>query len=78
MIQISIDVCVIELDGRQHQGPGTVVEKLRPLVEERAVILVALHDEVLALAYGKIGCEIDRGTPDKEARRPTRILQDPR
>src|SRR5687767_2043529 len=49
-IQVGINIGVIELDVVDDGDVGQVFEKLRTLVEECAVVLVAFDDEVTAAA----------------------------
>ena len=53
--QVGVDIRVIELDIADDGDVGQVFEELRGLVEERAVVLVALDDE-LAAAADSISC----------------------
>ena len=49
-IEIRVDVGVIELDVIDDGDIGQILEELRRLVEERAVVFIAFDDEVAALA----------------------------
>src|SRR6185437_9596688 len=44
-IQISVNIGVIELHVRQDQRIREVMQKFRPLVEKRCVVLIAFHDK---------------------------------
>ena len=72
------DVDVIELDRREDRGVRAVVEELRALVEERGVVLVALDDEVLALAELLALAERDRHAADEQRRIAAGLLEDVR
>src|SRR5262249_57139560 len=61
------DVDVVELDRRQDRRARPVVEELRALVEEGAVVLVALDDEVRALAEAVALAQVLRHAADEEA-----------
>ena len=65
-IQICIYVSMIELDRGENHGVGKVMQKLWPLVEEGAVILIALDDEMLRLAQREAGAKILRDAPDQK------------
>ena len=50
MIEIAVNIGVVEFDAGQDDMARPVVEKLRPLIKKRRVILVALEHHVLARA----------------------------
>jgi hypothetical protein len=58
VIEVAVDVGVVELDGRDDERARTVVQKLRGLVEEGRVVLVAFDDEVLSLPFAEAAVEI--------------------
>ena len=58
MLEVAIDVGVVELDRGQDRALRPVVEKLRPLVEKRGVVLVALDHEIAARAEPVVGAEV--------------------
>ena len=49
--QVRVDVAVVELDRRKYRRIWKIVQKLRPLVEERRVVFVALNDELATRAH---------------------------
>ena len=49
LVERRVDICVIELDVVHHGDFWQVLEKLRGLVEIRAVVLVSLDNEVTTL-----------------------------
>src|SRR5436190_399478 len=49
-LQVGVDVGVVELEVADDGHVRVVVDELGPLVEERGVVLVALHHEVAPLA----------------------------
>ena len=58
MVEVAIDVGMVELDRGQDRAVRPVVEKLRPLVEKRGVVLVALDHEVATRAEPVVGAEV--------------------
>ena len=68
VLQVPIDVRVVELQAREDDPFRLVVEKLRPLVEEGAVVFVALHDHPGALPGAESAAEVRRDAADKKAR----------
>ena len=76
----AIDVRVIELDVVDDGDVGQVLQELRGLVEEGAVVLVALDDEVAALpdpVAGAVLAEIARDAADEHARIDAAVRQQP-
>ena len=51
-VEVRVDVGVVELDVVDHRDVGQVLQELRRLVEERAVVFVAFDDEVAPAARG--------------------------
>ncbi len=50
MLDVPVDVGVVEFDTGHDHGRRAVMEKLRPLVEVSAVVLVTLHSKELPAA----------------------------
>ena len=70
-IEIGVNVCVIELDVIDDGDVREILQELRGLVEEGAVVLVAFDHEVAALAEPVARpflAEISRDAADKNAR----------
>ena len=71
---------MIELDVVDDGDVGQVLEELRGLVEERAVVLVALDDEVAALPdpiARAVLAEVPRDAADEHARIDAAVRQQP-
>ena len=64
--EIGVDVGVVELNVREDQRVGKVVQKLRPLVEEGRVVFVAFEDEGARGTKLKAGAEVLRDAADQE------------
>ena len=77
MVEVAIDVGVVELDRRQENRGGTVVQELRLLVEVRRIVLVTLDHEPAPRPDGEAPAEIARHAADEEARVATRSREDP-
>ena len=75
---VGIDVGVVELDVVDHDRLGHVLEELRRLVEEGAVVLVALDDEVAAAAEPVARPEVGGDAADQQRRVEPRMRQYPR
>ncbi len=61
---------MVELDAGQDRGARAVVEELRPLVEVRRVVLVALDHEVRPVAEPEVRVVVPGDAPDQERRIP--------
>ena len=75
--QVRVDVRVVELHMGQDRRVGKVVQELRPLVEERRVVLVAFEDEGLAYSlhhrpHHEAGAKVLRHAANQERRRKLR------
>src|SRR5262249_9669757 len=77
MLEIAVNVRVVELDARENRLLGFVVEKLRPLVEKRRVVLVAFEHDPVAAPLLKSAGEIPRHAADEKARLPSRLREHP-
>ena len=66
--EVGVDVGVVELDVADDRHVRQVVDELRPLVEEGAVVLVALDHEVRAAAQPVAAPEVHRHAADQERR----------
>jgi hypothetical protein len=64
--QIVVDVGVIELHARHQRGPRAIVQELRPLVEVRGVVFVALDHHVLAFAEAIVAPVVHGHAADQE------------
>ena len=67
VVEVPVDVGVVELDARDERGARSVVEELRPLVEEGGVVLVALDGEGVARAGARRALEVGHAPADQEA-----------
>ncbi len=77
-VDVRKNVGVIVFDVVDDQGARPVVHELRPLVEERRVVLVRLDDKVLRRPEPRRDTEVARHTADEKARLESRVLEDPR
>src|SRR5882762_3380408 len=77
LFKILEDIGMVELHRSQNHRLRKVVQKLRPFVEKRGVVLVALNDEVFPLAEGKAASEILGDAADQERRIFARGLEYP-
>ena len=66
--EVGVDVSVVELNVREDERSGKVVEELGALVKERSVVLVALEDEVARGAELEARSEVLRDAADEERR----------
>jgi hypothetical protein len=79
-VEIRVDVRVIELDVVDHGDVGQVLQKLRGLVEEGAVVLVPLDDEISPLAEPiarPLVAEVSDDAADQHARIGPAVRQQP-
>ena len=67
MRQVAVDVGVVELQRCDDRALGPVMEELRPLVEERGVVLVAFDRKMAARAETVIGAQIEAEAADQHA-----------
>src|SRR5262249_38815657 len=65
-VEVFIDVRVIEFDRGKDHRIRKVVQKLRPFVPERGIVLVAFDDEVFAIADTKAALEILRDATNQK------------
>ena len=65
--EVGKDVGVVELEVVQDRGPGTVMDELRALVEERGVVLVGFDHEVGRRREPRRDAEVLRHAADQEA-----------
>ena len=72
--EIGIDVGVVELNVRENERCGKVMEEFRAFVEEGCIVLVALEDEVAGGAELKACAEVLRDAADEERRLKQWIL----
>src|ERR1700761_2927315 len=56
--KVGIDIRMIELHMRQNQGIRKVMKKLRPFIEERGIVLIALQQKRLRRTDLETGSEI--------------------
>ena len=75
--EVREDVGVVELEVVQDRGPGRVVHELRPLVEERGVVLVRFDDEERSRRGPRRDAEVVRHAADQETRTLPVALEDP-
>src|SRR5512136_138899 len=75
--QVREYVGVVELEVVEHGRARQVVDELRPLVEERGVVLVRFDDEGLAATDLRGAAEVLRNAADEEARIDSRVGKDP-
>ena len=71
---------MIELHVVDHGDVGEVLQELRRLVEEGAVVLIALDDEVASLAHPvarSAFAEVQGDTPDEHAWIGARLREQP-
>src|SRR5690606_25906027 len=78
VLEVLVDVGVVELDRGEDAGAWTIVQELRPLVEEGRVVLVALDDEVGAGPAARGPVEVLRDAADEEARPEPAMIEQPR
>src|SRR6202521_2773773 len=76
-VEIFVDIRVIEFNRSKNQRIRKVVQKLRTLIEECGVILVAFQNKMLAFAQPKTAAEILRDATDQERRLKDSGLEDP-
>ena len=76
-VEVFVDVRVVELDVPDDCRLRKVVHKLRPLVEVRGVVLVALDDEVVAVRHAEARAEVLHDAADEERRIQAAALHDP-
>src|SRR5205085_1900349 len=79
-IEVGVDVRVIELDVVDDGNVGQVLEELRRLVEEGAVVLVALDHEIAAMAHAIAGsalAQVAGDAADEHARVEPAVRQQP-
>ena len=75
--EIGIDVGVIELDVVDHADVREVLEELRGLVEERAVVLVPLDHELAATSNPVAALEVLGNAADEDTGICTAVCQEP-
>src|SRR5438552_3790742 len=68
VVQVTVDVGMIELDGRQDRGAWTVVQEFWAFVEIGAVVLIAFDHKVRPLPQTKRPINIAHYGPHKKAR----------
>ncbi len=77
--QVRINIGVVEFQRGQNQFVGVVVQKLRPVIEERGLILVAFDDEFFAAAQAVAAfAEIRRHAANQKIRAPSGDVKNPR
>ena len=79
-VEVGVDVGVVELDVVDDGDVGQVLQELRRLVEERAVVFVAFDDEVAARADAvarALRSEIERDAADQHRRIEAAMRQQP-
>ena len=76
-IEVRIDVGVVELDVVDDGDVGQVLQELRGLVEERAVVLVPLDHELAAAADPVAALEVLGDAADEHARIGAAVRQQP-
>ena len=77
--QVRINIGVVEFQRGQNQFVGVVVQKLRPAIEERSLILVAFDDEFFAAAQAVAAfAEIRRHAANQKIRAPPGDMKNPR
>src|SRR5579872_1577309 len=59
-VEIFINIGVIKLNRRQDDRVGEIVQKLRTLIEESRVVLIAFEDEVFALSQLEAAAKVFR------------------
>ncbi len=74
---VGIDIRVVVLEVVEDRGTGPVVHELRPLVEERGVVLVSLDHEERLAAEPRAGIEVGGYAADQKSRCQPRVLQNP-
>jgi hypothetical protein len=80
LVDAAVDVGVVELDVVDDGDVGEVLQELRGLVEERAVVFVAFDDEVAAGTHpvaGALGAEVERDAADEDRRVELAVRQQP-
>ena len=65
-VEIGVDVSVIEFDIIDDKCIRFIVLKLRSLIEERGVVLIALDDEVRSVSELEVLIEIERNAADDQ------------
>ena len=76
-LQVGIDVRVIELDVVDDGDVGQVLQELRGLVEEGAVVLVSLDHELAAAADAVAALEVLGDAADEHAGVRAAVRQEP-
>src|SRR5205823_5120619 len=76
-VQVFIDVGMVEFHVRQQERCRHVMQKLRSLVEECGVVLIAFNDEVLALIDREAAGKVLGNAPDQKRWIQTSDLKDP-
>src|SRR3989338_671914 len=77
MLQIAVNVGMVEFQARQDYLLGLVVQKLRPFIEEGAVILISFQDRPIPRSLVESAIQVEWNTADKKTWIPARPLQDP-
>ena len=68
---------MVEFDGGQNYRIWKVVQEFWPLVEERGVVLVALQNEVPALAKSEAAAKVLGDPPDQKRGLPSAGVENP-
>ena len=79
-VEVRVDVGVVELDVVDDGDVGQVLQELRGLVEERAVVLVAFDDELASAAEAiarSVLAEVPRDAADEDAGVDAAVRQHP-
>ena len=76
-VQVRIDIGVVELDVADHGNVRQVLQELRGLVEERAVVVVPLDDELSPAANSVAAVEVFGDTADEHAGIGAAVSQEP-
>src|SRR6266540_3954414 len=74
VVQITVDVGMIELEGGQDRSAWTVVQEFWAFVEIGAVVLIAFDDKVRPLPQTKRAVDIAHHGPHKKARLIASVL----
>src|SRR5690242_13193615 len=75
--QIVEDVRMIELEIIQNRGPGTVMDELRALVEERSVVLIRFYYEKRGVGMARGDGKVHRYAADEKSRLASGALENP-
>src|SRR5208282_3585583 len=77
-VEVFVYVGVVELDGGQNGSIRKVVEKLGPFVEERRVILIAFHNELIPSIKPEGAAKVFGNSADKETGGTSGMMEQPR